>query len=64
MHKISTHTAALSTHAKIRTGDILLLLFLATCALLTVPLIHKAPFLKLSHIEEANREVKKAEAQP
>ena len=64
--KISTHTAALSTHAKIRTSNVSSWLFFAACTPLTVPLIHRVPSQAVPCvvIEEVNREMKKAEAQP
>ena len=36
--------------AQIWTSDVLLWLFFATCAPMTVPLIHRVPFLKLSRV--------------
>ena len=48
--KFSTHCVVLSTHAQIWTSDVLLWLSFTTCSPLTVSLIHRVPFLKLSHV--------------
>ena len=48
--KFSTYCVVLSTHAQIWTSDVLLWLFFATCSPLSVSLIHRVPFLKLSHV--------------
>ena len=45
--KFSTHCVALSTRAQIWTGGVL---FFATCTPLTVSLIHRVSFLKLSRV--------------
>ena len=51
------HTVALSTHAQIWTGDVLLCLFFATCSALGPP----SPLSQAVLAEEVNREVQKAE---